>query len=166
MLLSSSLIITIISLSDDACWFTFGCTWFTCLHPRCTGCTTSVPAVFVPCGTPETPTPVGIFAFAECLYQVYHRFCVSFSSGPWTVVIESWLDSLINRYKWYTCPGRALTQGFPVYQYAFRCWYTFNESSINIRLCGVPGCTTNSRKNQRFFKLCRVVNKQLINNSI
>ena len=109
--------------------------------PRCTGCTTFVPRTNIVCGTPAIPEPAGFRPRKHKVYRVYQQDCVSFGNGPWTVVIESLFDSLNNRYKWYTCHVSQLTQGFPVYQYAFCCWYTFSESSINIRLCGVPGCT-------------------------
>lgn len=110
---------TIISLPDDVCWYAVGCICATRVQPRCTGCTTSVPAIFIPSGTPQTPTPIGIFVFAEDVYRMYHRFGVSFSNRPWTVVIESWLDSLNNRYKWYTCHETLLTRGLQVYQLDF-----------------------------------------------
>jgi len=109
--------------------------------PRCTGCTTFVPRTNTVCGTPATPEPAGFRPRKHKVYRVYHRFCVSFRNGPWTVVIESLFDSLNNRYKWYTCHVSQLTQGFPVYQLIFRGGTPFSESSINIRLCGVPGCT-------------------------
>ena len=46
-----------------------------------------------------------------------------------------------NRCKWYTCHVSQLTQGFPVYRHGNCAGTPFSESSINIRLCGVPGCT-------------------------
>jgi hypothetical protein len=109
--------------------------------PRCTGCTTFVPRTNTMCGTPATPKPVGFRSGKHKVYRVYHRICVSFRNGPWTVVIESLFDLLNNRYKWYTCHVSQLTQGFPVYRHGNCAGTPFSESSINIRLCGVPGCT-------------------------
>lgn len=109
--------------------------------PRCTGCTTFVPRTNTVCGTPATPEPAGFRPRKHKVYRVYQQDCVSFGNGPWTVVIESLFDSLNNRYKWYTCNVSQLTQGFPVYRHGKCAGTPFGESSINIRLCGVPGCT-------------------------
>lgn len=86
---------------------------------RCTGCTSIVPPVNTSCGTPTDQLFTVVCSVCRSLYQVYHRFCVSFSNRPWTVVIESWFDSLINRYKWYTCHETLLTRGLQVYQLVF-----------------------------------------------
>lgn len=86
---------------------------------RCTGCTTSVPPVLQRAGTPTSPVFVVLFSKKRQVYRVYHRICVSFRNGPWTVVIESWYKSIINRYKWYTCHETLLTRGLQVYHLLF-----------------------------------------------
>ena len=111
--------------------------------PRCTGCTSSVPPETQMCGTPADQISAGFHRGKHEVYRVYHRICVSFRNGPWTVVIESWLDSLNNWYKWYTCYETLLTRGFPVYHVLFRAGTPFSESSIKSVPWGVPRCTTN-----------------------
>ena len=112
--------------------------------PRCTGCTSSVPPETRMCGTPADQILIGFHRGKHEVYRVYHRICVSFRNGPWTVVIESLFDSLNNRYKWYTFHEPQLTRGFPVYQLILRGGTPQAESSMKSVGYGVPRCTTNT----------------------
>ncbi len=118
-------------------------------HPRCTGCTTFVPIKKCVRGTPPTPIKKGLQLKTTPVYQVYHRFCVSFSNRPWTVVRKSWLKTFFYRYKWYTYKESLLTRGFPVYHLLFHAGTPFDVSSmksITYVDVGVPGCTGNINK--------------------
>ena len=111
---------------------------------RCTGCTSIVPPVNTSCGTPTDQLFTVVCSVCRSLYQVYHRFCVSFSNRPWTVVIESLFDSLNNRYKWYKDHETQLPHRFQLYHLTFVTGTPFTKKVANIRLSAVPLCTTNS----------------------
>ena len=97
---------------------------------RCTGCTSSVPPANTACGTPTDQQFIAICSVCRSLYQVYHRFCVSFRNRPWTVVIESLFKQQYNRYKWYTYHETLLTRGLQVYHLLFGNGTPLSESSI------------------------------------
>jgi hypothetical protein len=150
-LLSSPLITTIIRLPDVDMWYIGSSRLLHCLLPRCTGCTTFVPAIFMCAGTPQNYMLYAFPRICRVLYRVYHRICVSFSNGPWTVVIKSWFKPTFNRYKWYTYHETQLPRGFPVYHYVFFAGTPNGKSSIESITYGVPGCTANAFRSQAFL---------------